>query len=143
MFTSLLFTHGISRVSSLHCFMCMQLVYLNPRDVHRRVWPCTSALIFQLGCLRPRILRCCCHVPVTCWRSVSPHFQLCVTCRRNTLMSIPGASILADTCQMSVMCRLFQLYAICRRNTLMIYLVYFGRYVPDVSENHLVSIVAV
>ena len=52
-------TSGISRASSLHCFICMPLVYLYPRDVHRRVWLCTSD--------SPYI----CHIPVACWRSVS------------------------------------------------------------------------
>ena len=115
---------GISWVSSLH-WMC---------NVHRHVWPCTSVLIFQLGCLRPRILRCgCSPMSVKCRL-----FQLCVICGHNTLMFylvsgildatrlvssvstvhympalytnvLHGAGILAVSCQMSVRCRLFQL----------------------------------
>ena len=91
---------GISWVSSLNCFICLQLVYLYPCDVHRRTYP--------LGCLWSRILRCYCHVLVVCWRSVCL-FQLCVICRHNTLMFYLAPSLLAVTCQMSGRCHLFQL----------------------------------
>ena len=63
-------------------------------------------------------------------------FQLCVICRRKTLMFYLTPRILAVTCQMSVGCRIFS--AACGLPTqytdVLLCAKYIGRYMPEVSE---------